>query len=157
MTTTPTTSIAASPLGAAGDPGLGPIAYRPGATYDTVGLVLYGVITVPGRLIIVAATPDDAPVHTLHRRTTVGQIRRCPLAEGFTAWASAEVKVDNLASVQVASQLTDRPPADDGEPFVGPVAFTGTDPDSTRPISLTPQQVLLLRAVHARAPRGITG
>ena len=156
MTTTPTT-IAASPLGPTIGAGLGPIAYRPGATHDTVGLVLYGVITVPGRLIIVAATPHDAPVHTLHRRTTVGQIRRCPLAEGITAWASAEVKVDNLASAQVASQLTDRPPADDGEPLLGPVVFTGTDPDSTRPTSLTPQQVLLLRAVHARAPRGITG
>jgi hypothetical protein len=57
---------------------LGPATYRPGATPDTAGLVLYAVISVHGRLTIVAATPDDAPAHTLHRRTDIGQMRRRP-------------------------------------------------------------------------------
>ncbi len=157
MTTTIATSetTTTSPVGSASDAGLGPVTYRPGATPDTPGLVLYAVISVRGRLTIVAATPDDAPAHTLHRRTDFGQMRCCPLAEGITAWATAEVRVDNPASTQIAWQLTEPAPDHDGYRFVGPVVFTGTDPDSARPIGLTPAQVLLLRALHARAPRAI--
>jgi hypothetical protein len=162
MTPTMTATIATnettatSPVGSASDAGLGPVAYRPGATPNTPGLVLYAVISVHGRLTIVAATPEDAPAHTLHRRTDVGQIRSCPLGEGITAWASAEVKVENLASSHVAWQLTGPASDHDSYRFVGPVVFTGTDPDSARPIGLTPAQVLLLRALHARAPHAIT-
>ncbi len=151
--TTPTTTTAATVSDAgtsapANPVDLGPVTYRPGATPDTAGLVLYAVISVHGRLTIVAATPDDAPAHTLHRRTAIGQMRRRPLGEGITAWATAEVRVDNPASTRVAYQLTD--PLDQGyHQFAGPVVFTGTDPDSTRPIGLTPTQVLLLRAPHA--------
>lgn len=153
MTTTIATSqtTTASPVGSASDSGLGPVTYRPGATPDTPGLVLYAVISVHGRLTIVAATPDDAPEHTLHRRTDLGQIRCCPLAEGITAWATADVRVDNPASIRVAWQLTEPAPDHDGYRFAGPVVFTGTDPDSARPIGLTPAQVLLLRALHAMA------
>jgi hypothetical protein len=157
-TTNPTgdtqTETAAS--GPVTDSRLGPIAYRPGATPNTPGLVLYAVISISGRLTIVAAAPEDAPVHTLHRRTGIGQMRCCPLGQGITAWASAEVKVDNPASARVAYQLAEPPEYPGYHQFAGPVVFTGTDPDSARPIGLTPGQVLLLRALHARAPRTVT-
>jgi hypothetical protein len=84
MTTTATTTNAAKQTttirtsGPASDAGLDPVTYRPGATPDTVGLVLHAVITVRCRLIIAAAAPDDAPVHTMHRRTGIGQMRCCP-------------------------------------------------------------------------------
>jgi hypothetical protein len=76
--TNKTSDTQTSASGSASDTGLGRIAYRPGATPDTPGLVLYGVITVRGRLTIVASAPHDAPVHTLHRRTDIGQMRCCP-------------------------------------------------------------------------------
>ena len=109
------------------------------------------MISVHGRLTIVAATPDDAPVHTLHRRTGIGQMRCCPLGEGITAWASAEVKVDNPASDRVAYQLDARADYPGSHQLAGVVVFTGTDPDDARPIGLTPVQVLLLRELHADA------
>ena len=156
MTTTATTTntTPTAPTGAsrpATDTGLGPVTYRPGATPGTPDLVLYAVISVHGRLTIVAATPDDAPVHTLHRRTGIGQMRCCPLGEGITAWASAEVKVDNPASDRVAYQLDARADYPGSHQLAGVVVFTGTDPDDARPIGLTPVQVLLLRELHADA------
>jgi hypothetical protein len=163
MTTTATTTIATSQTTAASadeaatDAGLGPVTYRPGATPATVGLVLYAVISVHGRLTIVGATPDDAPAHTPHRRTSTGQVRRCRLAEGITAWVTAEVQVDNPVSAQVADQLADPPLYPGYHRFAGPVVFTGTGTgaDSTRPIGLTATQVLLLRALHACAADAI--
>ena len=159
MTTTTTTTNATSDTqanGPATDTRLGPIAYRPGATPNTPGLVLYAVITVRGRLTVVAAAPEDAPVHTLHRRTGIGQMRCCPLGEGITAWASAEVKVDNPASARIAYQLDTRADYPGSHHLAGPVVFTGTDPDSARPIGLTRAQVLLLRELHADASQWIT-
>jgi len=158
-TTTTTTTDPASDTqtsGPATDTRLGPIAYRPGATPTTPGLVLYAVISVRGRLTIVAATPDDAPVHTLHRRTGIGQMRCCPLAEGITAWASTEVKVDNPVCARVTYQLDARADYPGSHQLAGPVVFTGTEPESTRPIGLTATQVLLLRALHANASQLIT-
>jgi hypothetical protein len=154
-TTTPATDTQTRASGPTTDLDLGPVTYRPGAAPTTVGLVLYAVVSVHGRLTIVAATPDDAPAHTLHRRTSTGQMRRCPLAEGITAWATPDVRVDNPASTQVAYQLTDAPEAGYHK-FAGPVVFTGTDPDSTRPIGLTRAQVRLLRELHADAADAIT-
>ena len=161
MTTTTTTTNTTSdtPTSTSGpgtDTRLGPIAYRPGATPNTPGLVLYAVISIRGQLTIVATTPDDAPVHTLHRRTGVGQMRRCPLAEGITAWASTAVHVDNPASARIAYQLDTRAHYPGSHHLAGPVVFTGTHPGSTRPIGLTPAQVLLLRALHADASQWIT-
>jgi hypothetical protein len=135
--------------GPATDADLGPVTYRPGAIPGTADLVFYAVISVHGRLTIVAAAPADAPVHTLHRRTSTGQLRCCPLAEGIAAWATAEVKADNPAGAQVAYQLTDSLDAGYRQ-FAGPVVFTGTD-GSARPVGLTVAQVLLLRALHARS------
>jgi hypothetical protein len=167
MTTFPTTTMTTNTASAipapnslpatnrpATDADLGPVTYRPGAIPGAAGLVFYAVISVHGRLTIVAATPADAPVHTLHRRTSTGQVRRCPLAEGITAWATAEVKADNPASAQVAYQLADSLDAGYRQ-FAGPVVFTGTD-GSARPVSLTVAQVRLLRALHSRAPRGVS-
>ncbi len=161
MTTTATTTNTSSDTetnasGPAADTGLGPVTYRPGATPNTPDLVLYAVITVRGRLTIVASAPHDAPVHTLHRRTGIGQMRCCPLGEGITAWATTEVKVDNPASARVAYQLDARAQYPGSRQLAGPVVFTGTDPDSARPIGLTPAQVLLLRQLHADASHAIT-
>jgi hypothetical protein len=137
--------------GPATDAGLGPVTYRPGAIPGTADLVFYAVISVHGRLTIVAATPADAPVHTLHRRTSTGQLRCCPLAEGIAAWATAEGKADNPTGAQVVYLLTDSLDAGYRQ-FAGPVVFTGTDPGNARPVGLTVAQVLLLRALHARSP-----
>lgn len=156
-TTNPVDSATPAPHSLAGtsrpdtDADLGPVTHRPGAVPGAAGLVYYAVISVHGRLTIVAATPADAPVHTLHRRTSTGQVRCCRLAEGISAWAAADVKADNPASAQVAYQLTDSLDAGHRQ-FAGPVVFTGTD-SSARPVGLTVGQVLLLRALHARAPR----
>jgi hypothetical protein len=162
MTTTATTTNPTSKTdttstsGSASDTGLGLIAYRPGATPNTPDLVLYAVITVRGQLTIVASAPHDAPVHTLHRRTGIGQMRCCPLGEGITAWVTTEVKVDNPASARVAYQLDARAQYPGSNQLAGPVVFTGTDPDSARPIGLTPAQVLLLRQLHAAAAQSTT-
>jgi hypothetical protein len=172
QTTTTTSTVTATMAGAvpalnglpgtngpATDADLGPVTYRPGAIPGTADLVFYAVISVHGRLTIVAAAPADAPVHTLHRRTSTGQLRCCPLAAGIAAWATAEVKADNPAGAQVADQLTDSLDAGYRQ-FAGPVVFTGTDPGNARPVGLTVAQVLLLRALHARsrharAPRAV--
>src|SRR5262249_28847520 len=139
------TNTEASPDGPATDTGLGPVTYRPGATPDTPDLVLYAVITVHGRLTIVAATPADAPVHALHRRTGTGQARRCALLEGVTAWADAGMQVENAAGNLVAYRLAAAAPYPGAHYLRGPVVFTGTDADTTRPIGLTRAQVQLLR------------
>ena len=102
----PTTATPPPPPPRAGrrplDAGLGPITYRPGAGPDTGGLVFYAVISVRGRLTIVAATPDDAPLSRAAPAHRDGEVRRCPLGEGITAWASADVAVDDAAT-QVAA------------------------------------------------------
>ena len=62
MTTTTTTTNATSDTQTSTSGRLGPVAYRPGATPNTPGLMLYAVITVRGRLTIVAAAPNARPV-----------------------------------------------------------------------------------------------
>jgi hypothetical protein len=81
-TTTNTNTASAIPApnslpgtsGPATEDDLGPVTYRPGAIPGAAGLVLYAVISIHGRLTIVAATPADAPVHT---RTGAPAPARC--------------------------------------------------------------------------------